>query len=155
MKLGLFSLRISGKLRQLFFASHCYLLSAVRADPDIKRSSPVSVTGNSPVLDIFKPVSETSLSHGGGNPVYLLIVLNKTVPDLGHFDKPGLSCIVKKGCIASPAMGIVMLKLRCAKENASFIKILKNLGIRIDGTFFYFSLCGLAAHSGKFSGFRL
>ena len=115
MQLNLRSIRIAGTLSKFCTASDGFLTSAVLTLPDIERSSPVTVTGDTPVLNIFQPVSKTSLTDGLRNPVYRLIVGNEVVTNLCHLDEPGLSCVVDERCIASPAVWILMLELRCIK----------------------------------------
>ena len=99
--------------------------------PDVKRSSPVTVTGNCPVLNIFKPVAETSLTDGFRNPVYGIVITDQIIPYCGFPDIPGFSCIVNKRCITSPAVRIFMLKLRCIEELSFLIQIDKDILIGI------------------------
>ena len=106
------SIRIAGTLSQLGTASDGFLTSAVLTLPDVEWCSPVTVTGDTPVLNIFKPVSETSLTDGLRNPVYGLVVGNEVITNLCHLDEPGLSCIVDEWCVTSPAVWILVLKLR-------------------------------------------
>ena len=47
---------------------------AALAFPNIKRSPPITVTGNSPILDIFQPISKTALSNAFWNPVNCIII---------------------------------------------------------------------------------
>ena len=49
------------------------------AAPDRNRCSPVSVTGNRPILNILKPVSETLFAYKVRIPVYLVVVFNKLI----------------------------------------------------------------------------
>ena len=58
------------------------------ACPDIKGCTPISITGNTPILNIFKPVTETSLADIFGNPVNGIIVTDKVILNIGHFYKP-------------------------------------------------------------------
>ena len=86
--------------------------------PDIKRCTPVSVAGNTPVLNIFKPVAEAALADAFWNPVYGIVVAVKIILNIGHFYKPGLAGIVDKGSVTAPAVGIIVLKLRCVKQES-------------------------------------
>ncbi len=63
-------------------------MASVIALPDIERCSPVSVTGDSPVLDVLKPVTESALADRLRNPVDLLVVADKVILNLGDLDKP-------------------------------------------------------------------
>ena len=99
--------------------------------PDVKRCSPVTVTGNRPVLNVLKPVAEPSLTDGFRNPVYGIVVTDQVIPYCGFLDIPGFSCIVNKRCITSPAVRIFMLKLRCIKKLSFFIQIDKDILIGI------------------------
>ena len=138
---------IAGQLRQFRLAADADLLAAVRAFPDVEGGAPVTVTGNAPVLDVLQPVAETAFADGLGNPVDLLVVADKVILDSGHFDEPGFSRVVKQRGIASPAVGIIMLKFRRVEQKASGIQVLKDFRIRADGAGFDLSLCRLAAHA--------
>ena len=80
--------------------------------PDIKGCAPISVAGDTPVLNILKPVAETALANAFGNPVNGVVVADKVILNIGHFYKPGFTGIVDKGSITAPAIGIIVLKLR-------------------------------------------
>ena len=152
VQLHLLAGSIARKLRKLTPRTDDNSLAAVRAFPDRERCSPVSVTGESPVLNVLKPVAETSLAHGRRNPVDLFVVAYKIVADSGHLDEPGLSRIVDKRRIASPAVRIIVFHLRRAEQDAALFQILQNLGIAADSAFFDLMLRRLAAHAGKLSG---
>ena len=155
MQLCVLRCRISGQLRKLLAGTNADLLAAVRALPDVQRSSPVAVTGNCPVLNVLQPVSEAPLSHGRRNPVDFLVVAHKVITNLGHLDEPGLTCIINQRCSASPAVRIVMLNLRSRKKDSSLIKILQDLRITADSTFLDLCFGRLAAHARKLSRLRL
>ena len=123
MKLDFCILRIAGKSCKLFPGADRNLLAALTL-PDIKRSSPVTVSGNRPVLKIFQPVAESSFSDGFGNPVDCIIIGNHVILNGCHFDIPGFSCIVNKRSIASPAVRVIMLCLRGIKKNSALGQIL-------------------------------
>ena len=99
--------------------------------PNIERRTPVTVTADAPVLNVFKPVAETSLTDALGNPIDCIVVSYKIVLNRRHLDKPGLSCIVDERSIAAPAERVVVLELRRTEEESSLLKILKNRNIRI------------------------
>ena len=70
------------------YASDRVAASAVGAFPDVERSTPVTVTRDSPVLYILEPVAESSLADGFGYPVYGVVVLYEIFADCGHLDVP-------------------------------------------------------------------
>ena len=114
--------RISTLFSQLCTASDRFHMTALTL-PYIQRCSPVTVTGNTPILNVLQPVTETSFSNGFRNPVYSSIVANQIIFDCCHFDEPGLSCIVDQRSITSPAMWIAMLKFRCVKKQSFFFQV--------------------------------
>ena len=63
-------------------------MAAVITLPDIKRCSPVSVTGDTPVLNVLKPVAKSSLTDLLRNPVDLFIVADKVILNLCNLDEP-------------------------------------------------------------------
>ena len=97
--------------------------------PDIQRCSPVTVSGNTPVLNVLQPVAETSLTDVFRNPIDGIIVADQIILYCCHFDEPGLAGIVDQRCVAAPAVRIVVLKFRSVKKLALFIKINKYKGI--------------------------
>ena len=123
VQLHLRRLWVSCLLGELCTAADALLISAA-ALPDIQGSSPVTVTGDRPVLNILQPVSEASCSDGFRNPVYGIVVadqvvLNRCLPDI-----PRLSRIVDQRGVTSPAVRILMLKLRCVEQVAALFQIL-------------------------------
>ena len=113
------------KLLELGYTADRMQMSAF-ALPDIKRSSPVAVTGNSPILNVFEPVAETSLAYAFGYPVYSIVIADKVVLNSRHLNEPGFTRIVDKRSIAAPAMGIFMLKLRSVEQKPLFVKVAQN-----------------------------
>ena len=114
--------RIPTLLSQLCTASDGFHMTALTL-PYVQRSSPVTVTGNTPVLDILQPVTETSFTDGFRNPVYCSIVAHQIVFDCCHLDKPGFSCVIDQWCITSPAVRITVLEFRGIKEQSFFFQI--------------------------------
>ena len=123
VELGIGRGGIAGQVCQFFAASDADLLSAVRAFPDIERCAPVTVSGDTPVLDVLQPVSETAFADVGGDPVDLLVVADQVIADLCHLDKPGLTRIVEQRGVAAPAVRIVVLELRRGKEHSSGLQL--------------------------------
>ena len=58
------------------------------AFPNIKRRSPVTVTADTPVLHVFKPVAETSFSDTFRNPVDRIIICDEVLFHGSHLDEP-------------------------------------------------------------------
>ena len=77
-----------------------------------KRRSPVTVSGDAPVLDVLQPVAEAAFSNGFRDPVDLIVVFNQVVLYGRHLDEPGLSRIIDERRPAAPAVGIAVLKYR-------------------------------------------
>ena len=136
---------------QFFLGTDRVLLAAVVADPYRKRCAPVTVTGQSPVLNILEPVAKTSFADALRDPVDLLIILYQFILDLSHADEPGFTRIVDERCAASPAVRIVMLELRSCRKKISCAEVLKDFRIAADSALSDFLLGRLAAHSGKWS----
>ena len=82
------SFRITGQFGELFPAADTDLIAAALALPDVQGSTPVSVAGNAPILNILEPVAEAALSDGRRDPVDLLVSAYKVIPDGGHLDEP-------------------------------------------------------------------
>ena len=125
------------------------LVAAVLTFPDIQRGAPVAVSGNTPVLDILQPLAEAAFPDALGNPVHGIVVRNEFVLHGRHLDEPGGAGIVDERGIATPAVGVLMLKLGGGKEKLLCGKILQNFGIRADSPLLHFLLRRLAAHSGE------
>ena len=127
---------VTAHLIQFFSASYRMLASTFTL-PDVQRSSPVTVSGNTPVLNVFQPVAETSFTNALRNPVDGVVVADQIVFYRCHLDEPGFSCIVDQWCITTPAVWIFMLEFRCFEEFSFFVQIYQNLRIRI----FYKNIC--------------
>ena len=155
VKFDLLIFRIPGKLCQFFAGSDADSPAAVRAFPDVQRSAPVPVAGKTPVLNVLQPFSETPLADRRRNPVDFLIIFYQIIPHLGHFNKPGLPCVVNQGSAAAPAMRIIMFHLRSGEQNASLLQILQHFRIRTDRSFIlHLMLRRFAAHTCELSGLR-
>ena len=94
--------------------------------PDVQRCSPVTVTADTPVLNVFQPVAETSFTDALRNPVDCVVISDQVIFDCCHLDKPGFSCIVDQWCVASPAVWIFMLEFRSIEEFAFFVQVCEN-----------------------------
>ena len=119
---------VAGFFKQLLTAADGFHMSA-GALPYVQRSSPVTVSGNTPVLYVFQPVAETSFTDGFRNPVYSIVICNQFIADCRHADEPGFSCVVDQGRVASPAVRIAVLKLRSRKQQVRILQSLQDKGI--------------------------
>ena len=127
---------VTAHLIQFFSASHRMLASALTF-PDIQRSSPVTVSGNTPVLHILQPVAETTFTDAFRDPVDGIVVTDQIIFYRCHLDKPGFSCIIDQWCITTPAVWIFMLEFRSFEEFSFFVQIHQNFRIGI----FYKDIC--------------
>ena len=121
---------VSAHLAELLTASDRMHMATVRALPDIQRRTPVTVSGNTPILYILQPVSETAFADALRDPVDGIIVADQILFHRCHLDKPGLSRVVDQRSIASPAVRIFVLKLGSVEQLSFFVQILKDHGIR-------------------------
>ena len=104
VKLNILGTVVGHGLKLLYRAYSVTL--AAGAFPDVKRSTPIAVTAYAPVLNVFKPVSEASLTDAFGDPVYCVIISDKVVSYGGHLDEPGIARIVDKRSVTTPAVRI-------------------------------------------------
>ena len=91
--------------------------------PDIQRCSPVTVTADPPILNIFDPVAETPFSDTLRNPVDRIVVGNQIVAHCRHLNEPRLTGIIDQRSVAPPAMGITVLELRRVIKKAPRVQI--------------------------------
>ena len=103
---------VVGFFFQLFDAADAVLMAAFTL-PYRKRSSPVTVSGKSPVLNILQPVAEASFTDGFRDPVDLIVVADQVILHRCHLDEPGLSRIVDQRCVTAPAERVAVLEGRC------------------------------------------
>ena len=113
---------VAAHFLKLCYRADCVSVTAA-AFPDIKRSTPVSVTAYAPVLNIVEPITKSALAYAFGNPVDCVVVADKIIFHRSHLYKPGISCIVYKRSITSPAVWIIMFKLRCIKQQTHLFKV--------------------------------
>ena len=143
---------VTAHLKQFLTASDGMHMTALTL-PDIQRSSPVTVSGNTPVLNIFQPVAETSFSDTLRNPVNGVVVADQVILHCSHLDKPGFTCIVNQWCITSPAVWIIMLKLRSIKQQSFCFQIFQYFRISALHIRIFLHLCfgRFCSHSCKWS----
>ena len=79
---------------------------------------------------VLKPVTETTLTDALWNPVDSIVVTDQIILYCSHLDEPGLTCIVDKRCVTSPAVRIIMLEFRCVKKLALFVKVCEDHRVR-------------------------
>ena len=111
MQFNIGRLRITAHFHQFLTASDSMLM-ATFTFPDIQRRTPVTVTADAPVLNIFQPVAETAFTDTFRNPVDRIVIADQIILHLCHFDEPGFSCIIDQRCIAAPAVWIAVFKFR-------------------------------------------
>ena len=109
-----------------FFDTADAVLMATFTLPYRKRSSPVTVSGKSPVLNILQPVAEASFSDALRNPVDGVVVADQILFYCSHADEPGLTCVVDQRSIASPAVRVAVLEQRCIKQKILVLECLQN-----------------------------
>ena len=101
--------RNSALLFKLRLGAHNLYFTAVGADPDGQGRAPVPVAGKSPVYDVFEEIAHSALFYGFGHPVDRAVGGNYFVLDLCNLYEPARLCVIQKGCIATPAVGIIVL----------------------------------------------
>ena len=47
------------------------------AFPDVKGSTPISVTGKTPILNVLEPIAEAALAYVLGYPIYGIVIFDK------------------------------------------------------------------------------
>ena len=114
---------LDGFFLQFLDGTDAVSATAVRALPDVERGTPVTVTGQAPVLDVLEPVAEPAFADGLRDPVDGVVVSDEVVTDVGHLDEPGLSGVVDERRVAAPAERVVMLELRRVVEFAFLVEV--------------------------------
>ena len=130
VQLYLRRIRIPAPVRKFLPAADTFLMTAL-ALPHIERRAPVTVSRNTPVLNILKPVAKTTFSDRFRNPVYSIVIPYQVILHSRHLDKPRLARIVNQRRIAAPAVRIIMLKLRRVKQQSLALQILQNHRVRL------------------------
>ena len=98
--------------------------------PDRNRGTPVSGTGNRPVLDLREPVAEALLADILRIPVDGIVVRDELILQLGHFDIPGRLRVVNQRGVASPAVRIVMLQFFFFVDFVAFREVFDDIDIQ-------------------------
>ena len=140
---------VARKRRQLFPAGYGNMVSAGRTFPDVQGCAPVTVAGNAPVLDVFKPVTESSLADRLRHPVDHLVVAHQIVTHGGHFDEPRFARVVQQRCRTAPAMRVIVLEFRRVKQHAFFVEIFQDLGVGAPDALCLLVGVRLRTHAGK------
>ena len=70
------------------------MLTATGALPNIKWSSPITVTANTPILKVLQPLTKTTGTDSIRHPVNGLVVGDELFLHVSHLDEPRISCIV-------------------------------------------------------------
>ena len=105
------------------------MAAAALALPYNERSTPVTVARDAPVLNVFQPVAETSLTDILRVPVYRRVVRYQPVLDGGHLNEPAVAGVVYQRRLAAPAVGVLMLELGCGEKLAFAVKVFEHLGV--------------------------
>ena len=137
---------VVGHLLQLGDAAHAVAAAAL-ALPDVQRRAPVAVAGQAPVLHVLDEIAEAALADAFGDPVDGIVVVHQIVAHGGHLDEPGFAGVVQQGRVAAPAVGIFVLELRRAEQQAAGVQILQELGVCADHALLQLLLAGLGAHA--------
>ena len=85
------------------------LVPAGVTHPDGQGCSPVSLTRQSPVLDVLQPVSKATVLDMVRVPGDLLIVGNHLILERRRTNKPGILGVVQQGSVTAPAEWVLML----------------------------------------------
>ncbi len=76
--------------------------------PNGQRSTPVSLTGNRPVLDVAQPFTKSAFTDPIRCPFYLVIEFQEALFHCCHSNKPGIHRIVEQRVICSPTVWILV-----------------------------------------------
>ena len=82
------------------------LFGSVFGAPDRQRCTPITGTGEVPIVEIIEPLTETTRTGGFGLPVDGLVEGDHLVPRHSRFDEPRVKRIVDDGFVGTPAMRI-------------------------------------------------
>ena len=58
------------------------MLAAAGAFPNVEGSTPITVTADTPILNMLKPFTKTALADRLRNPVYSIIIFNELYFDV-------------------------------------------------------------------------
>ena len=94
------------------------LLGAIFGAPDRQRRSPITRTGEVPVIEVIQPLTETSCSGRFGLPVDSLVEGDHLIACLGRLDKPTVERIIDDGFVGTPAMGVRVNVFLCTEETS-------------------------------------
>ena len=83
-------------------------LLAVLGAPDRKRCAPETAAAQIPVLNVLKPLAETSGTRGLRLPGDRLVQSHHLVLDSSGLDEPGIERIIKDRLVCSPAVRIAV-----------------------------------------------
>ena len=93
-------------------------LGTIFGTPDRQRRSPITRTGEIPVVEVIEPLAETSCSSRFGLPVDGLVESNHLLAGHGGFDEPRVERVVEDGFVGTPAMGVRVHVFLCAEETS-------------------------------------
>ena len=79
---------------EFLFGTHNVNFAAVLANPDRKRSSPVSLAGKPPVDNVLEEVAHSARAYGFGHPVHRFVRGDELLFYRGGFDEPTRSRVI-------------------------------------------------------------
>ena len=116
---------------EFLFGTHNVNFAAVLANPDRKRSSPVSLAGKPPVDNVLEEVAHSARTYGFGHPVHRFVRGDELIFYRGGFDEPTRSRVIYKRSVTSPAERITMLEKYVFEQFSAFFKIFDDEFIRV------------------------
>lgn len=133
---------------QLFNRANTDNLFTIFWNPQWDRITPIPVSGEAPILWIFKPVSESFLLDGLWNPSSFHVVLEKIIFKFGNFNEPCRDSFVNERSVTSPTEGIVVFLGFVDDDSSSIFEILDDYFISIfyvDSFVFWHLFCEFAS----------
>ena len=121
---------LHGHLPQLRPGSDDVHVSAF-AFPNGQGGAPVALPAQAPVDHVLQEVAHPAFLDVLRHPVHGPVVPHQLIPHRGHLDEPGGPGVVQQGRVAPPAEGIVVGEGHRGEQQAPFLQILQDQGIRI------------------------
>ena len=93
---------------EFLYRFNAYFLTIIFRSPDRQRCAPVARATKVPVIEVFKPFTETACSGRFRFPVNGFVQFHHTLFASGRTDEPTVERIIKHRLVCSPAMRIVV-----------------------------------------------
>ncbi len=106
-------------------------MTAVIANPNRQRRSPIAVAAQRPVDIVFEPITKAAVFNMAGIPVDALIQLHQPVLKLTGTDIPGGTRHIQQWCTAAPAERIGVFDLAMLQHAATRNQFFDDQWIRI------------------------